>query len=118
VQYSQLGRDYLAEGLLPEAESQFQSALAADSGSAEAHAGLAQVREYSGDSEQARSEAAVSLQLHPSVEAWMVLARLDLAANKLPASADDVAHALLIEPGNFAAQAMRQALQQRGQIVP
>jgi hypothetical protein len=48
----------------------------------------------------------------------MVLARLDLAANKLPASADDVAHALLIEPGNFAAQAMRQALQQRGQIVP
>jgi len=118
VQYSQLGRDYLAEGLLPEAESQFQSALAADSGSAEAHAGLAQVREYSGDSEQARSEAAVSLQLHPSVEAWMVLARLDLAANKLPASADDVAHALLIEPGNFAAQAMRQALQQRGQIMP
>ena len=48
----------------------------------------------------------------------MVLARLDLAANLLPASADDVAHALLIEPSNFAALAMRQALRQRGQTVP
>ena len=118
AQYSQLGRDYLAEGLMPEAENQFQWALAADPGSAEAHAGLAQVREYSGDQTQARSEASNSLRLQPNVAAWMVLARLDLAANQLPASADDVAHALLIEPGNFAAQAMRQALQQRGQILP
>jgi len=118
AQYSQLGRDYLAEGLMPEAENQFQWALAADPRSAEAHAGLAQVREYSGDPAQARAQAATSLRLQPNVAAWMVLARLDLAANQLPASADDVAHALLIEPGNFAAQAMRQALQQRGQTLP
>ena len=118
TQYVQLGRDYLAQGLLPEAESQFESALAADPNSAEAHAGLAQVREYSGDTTQARSEAGVSLHLHSNVDAWMVLARLDLAANLLPASADDVAHALLIEPSNFAALAMRQALRQRGQTVP
>jgi tetratricopeptide (TPR) repeat protein len=118
AQYNQIGRDYLAQGLVPEAENQFQSALAADPNSAEAHAGLAQVREFSGDIAQARSEAAASLQLQPNVAAWMVLARMDLAANLLPASADDVAHALLIEPTNFAALAMRQVLRQRGQTVP
>jgi tetratricopeptide (TPR) repeat protein len=118
AQYNQIGRDYLAEGLVPEAENQFQSALTADPNSAEAHAGLAQVREYSGDTAQARSEAAASLQLQPNVAAWMVLARMDLAANLLPASADDVAHALLLEPTNFAALAMRQVLRQRGQTVP
>ena len=95
-----------------------ESKAGLDPNSAEAHAGLAQVREYSGDTTQARSEAGVSLHLHSNVDAWMVLARLDLAANLLPASADDVAHALLIEPSNFAALAMRQALRQRGQTVP
>jgi tetratricopeptide (TPR) repeat protein len=118
VQYCQIGRDYLAQGLLPEAESQFQSAMDTDPNSAEAHAGLAQVREYSGDPQRARLEAAASLKLRANVAAWMVLARLDLAANQLPASADDVAHALLIEPTNYAALAMRQALQQRGQPLP
>ena len=118
AQYSQVGRDYLAQGLVPEAESQFQAALAADPNSAEAHAGLAQVREVSGDAAQARSEAATSLKLQPNVAAWMVLARIDLAANLLPASADDVSHALLIEPTNFAAIAFRQVLRQRGQNVP
>ena len=118
VQYCQIGRDYLAQGLLPEAESQFQSAMEADPNSAEAHAGLAQVREYSGDPQHARTEAAASLKLHGNVAAWMVLARLDLAANQLPASADDVAHALLLEPTNFAALAMRDALKQRGQPLP
>jgi len=118
VQYCQLGRDYLAQGLLPEAESQFQSAMDTDPNSAEAHAGLAQVREYSGDPQRARLEATASLKLRANVAAWMVLARLDLASNQLPASADDVAHALLIEPTNYAALAMRQALQQRGQPLP
>jgi tetratricopeptide (TPR) repeat protein len=118
TQYALIGRDYLVQGLLPEAESQFQSALVADPNSADAHAGLAQVREYSGDTAQARTEAAASIKLRPNVDAWMVLARLDLAANLLPASSDDVAHALLIEPTNFAALAMRQALRQRGQQVP
>ena len=118
AQYDQIGRDYLTQGLVPEAENQFQSALTADPNSADAHAGLAQVREYSGDTAQARSEAAASLKLQPNVAAWMVLARIDLADNLLPASADDVMHALLIEPTNFAALAMRQVLRQRGQNVP
>ena len=35
----ELGRDYLAQGLIPEAEQEFQAAIAADPSSAEAHAG-------------------------------------------------------------------------------
>lgn len=117
VEYTQLGREYLAEGLLPEAETQFKSALAADPNSAEAHAGMAQLREASGDRDRARDEAMKSLIMRPNAPALLVLARLDLAANQLPASAEDLSRALKLEPANAAAIALRMALQQRGQTV-
>jgi tetratricopeptide (TPR) repeat protein len=115
TQYTQLGSGYLAQGLLPEAEVQFQSALAADPNSAAAHAGLAQVREASGSPVEARDEAKTSLILKPSAAAYLVLARLDLADKNLAASADDVAHALALEPTNSAALALRASLQKRAQ---
>ncbi len=117
-EYTQLGDGYLAQGLLPEAEVQFQSALAADPNSAEAHAGLAQIREASGSAPQARDEARTSLILKPNVPAYLVLARLDLADNQLAASAEDLSHALRLEPNSSAALGLKSALQQRGQSVP
>jgi tetratricopeptide (TPR) repeat protein len=77
AQYAQLGREYLAEGLLPEAESQFHAAIEADPRSSEAHAGLAQIRDTSGDATQARNEANTSNGIKPNAAAYMVLARLD-----------------------------------------
>lgn len=118
AEYASLGNDYLAQGLLPEAEQQFQFALTADSQSAAAHAGLAQIRERSGDATDARAEAERSLNLQPNVPAFLVLARLDLAQNQLPACADEVSRALRLDPSNSAAIAMRQNLLQRGQRVP
>ncbi|HSY68310.1 MAG TPA: tetratricopeptide repeat protein [Edaphobacter sp.] len=118
VQYTQLGRDYLAEGLVPEAEQEFQAAIAADSSSAAAHAGLAQVRERSGNPADARAEAQTSLKLHPNVPAYLVLARLDLQANEMTSSASNVSKALQLEPKDSAALGMRQALQARGQSPP
>ena len=117
TQYTQLGRDYLAQGLLPEAEGEFQSALSADPNSADAHAGLAQVREASNNPTQARDEALASLKLHPNANAWLILARLDLAENQLPIAAGEVSHALQLEPSNSAALALRQNLVSRGQPV-
>jgi tetratricopeptide (TPR) repeat protein len=117
TEYTTLGRDYLAQGLLPQAEQQFQSALAADSNSAAAHAGLAEVRERSGNAKDARAEAQHSINLQPNVAALLVLARLDITQNQLPAAAEDVSRALHVEPANSAALAMRQTLQQRGQSV-
>ena len=118
AEYTKLGNGYLAQGLMPEAEQEFQSALTADSNNAAAHAGIAQVRERTGSAEEARSEAHASLKIAPSVDAYLVLARLDLAANQLPASAGDVANALKIEPANAAALGMKQTLALRGQSVP
>ena len=118
AQYTQLGHDYLNEGLIPEAEQEFQAAIAADASSADAHAGLAQVREHSGSAAEARAEAQASLNLHPNVAAYLVLARLDLQANEMAASASNVSKALQLEPKDTAAQGMRQALQARGQSLP
>jgi tetratricopeptide (TPR) repeat protein len=117
AEYTQLGREYFNEGLLPEAERQFQSAIEADARSSDAHAGLAQIRDASGDANEARNQANLSNQLKPNATAYMVLARLDLAANQLQNCANDVAAAIRIEPGNTAAAAMRVVLQQRGQAV-
>ena len=117
-QYTQLGQDYLAEGLIPEAEQEFQAAIAADSNNSGAHAGLAQVRERSSNIDDARREAAISIKLHPNVVAYLVLARIELQAKHIPESAAAVSSALRLEPGSTAAQGMRQALQARGQSVP
>ncbi len=118
AQYTQLGLDYIAQGLIPEAEQQFQAALAADPSSAAAHAGLAQVREQSGNPAEARTEAQASLKLHPNAAAYLVIARLELQANQTAASAAAVSSALKLEPNNTAAQGMKQALQARGQSLP
>jgi tetratricopeptide (TPR) repeat protein len=118
AQYTQLGHDYLGEGLVPEAEQEFQAAIAADASSADAHAGLAQVREHSGSAAEARAEAEKSLNLHPNITAYLVLARLDLQANNTAASAVNVSKALQLDPKDSSAQGMRQALQARGQSLP
>ncbi len=118
TQYAQLGQEYLAQGLIPEAEQEFHTALSADPKSAAAHAGLAMVREHSGANDEARAEAQSSLKLAPNVSAYLVLARLDLQAGVLAASAADVASALRLEPANSAALGMKTALASRGQVLP
>ncbi len=118
VEYAKLGNEYLAQGLMPEAEQEFHSALAADPTNAIAHAGIAEVRERTGSADDARTEAQASLKLAPNAPAYLVLARLELAANQLSASASDVAGALRLEPANSAALGMKTALAARGQSVP
>ena len=116
-EYTQLGRDYLSQGLLPEAEEEFNAAIQVDPSTAQGHAGLAQVREQSGDAAEARNEAQASIKLSPNVNAYLVLARLDLQQNDLAASAADVRNALRLEPSNPAAAGMRSALLARGQSL-
>lgn len=118
AQYAQQGRDYLGLGLLPDAEKEFQTAITADPSSSMGHAGLAQIREQSGHPAEARKEAEISLRLRPNVAAYLILARIELAANQLAASASDVGNALRLEPKNSAALGMKQALQSRGQSLP
>ena len=115
IEYTQIGRDYMTQGMLPQAEQQFNAAVTADPRNAAAHLGLAEVREQSGSVDEAHAEALQSVKLAPSVNAWLVLARVDLAKNNLPAANAEVRQALQLEPANAAALAVRRSLEARGQ---
>jgi tetratricopeptide (TPR) repeat protein/TolB-like protein len=118
TEYIQLGRDYIAQGLLPEAETQLQAALETDPNSADAHAALAQLRIAAKDPAAARHEARTSIIFKPNVPALLILAQLDIADNQLPAAAQDISQALHLEPTNPQAIALKLSLQQRGQTIP
>ena len=111
------GNQFLNRGLILEAEREYQAAVQADPSSALAHAGVAEVREHSEDPKAARAEAQQSLSLTPNVQAYLVLARMDLQSNQLSAAAIEVSAALRIEPANANARGMKQAVEARGQQV-
>jgi tetratricopeptide (TPR) repeat protein len=112
------GMRFFNQGLILEAEREFQSALTAESDNADARAGLALVREHEGDIKEARVQATESLKTKPNVAAYLVLGRLDLQANQKPAAAADVSGALKLEPQNAAARSLKQQIESKGQSVP
>ncbi|MGD0911868.1 MAG: tetratricopeptide repeat protein [Terracidiphilus sp.] len=100
---------YLHRGLLLEAERLYQSAVSLDSTAAEAHVGLAEVRERVGDDDAARKEAQTALELAPSSDAYLVLGRLDLEENHLADAKSEAGNALKLSPASpAAAELMRQ----------
>ena len=109
-------REYLSRGLLLESERLYQSAVAADAGEEDAHAGLAEVRERTGDTAGARKEAKAALDLKPSAAAYLVLARLDFAASHLGEARQEASDALKLNPNSQAAQELlRQVAAKEGQ---
>jgi tetratricopeptide (TPR) repeat protein len=109
-------REYLSRGLLLESERLYQSAVAADSQVEDAHAGLAEVRERTGDTTGARKEARAALELKPSASAYLVLARLDFAASHLADADHEASEALKLSPNSPAAQELlRQVAAKEGQ---
>jgi tetratricopeptide (TPR) repeat protein len=115
---TEAGMRFFNEGLILEAEREFQSALETQSDNADAHAGLALVREHEGDAKEARAQATESLKTQPNINAYLVLARLDLQANQKPAAAADVSSALKLEPQNSVARGIKQQIESKGQPVP
>jgi tetratricopeptide (TPR) repeat protein/TolB-like protein len=106
-------KDYLDKGLLLEAERLYQTALASDDRVPAVHAGLAEVRERTGDKTDARKEARTSLEILPTVEAYLVMGRLDLAAGHMVEARYDVVEALKIQPGNKAVKELQQQVEAR-----
>ena len=49
----------------------------------------------------------MSLKLQPTADAYLVMARLDLAENKSASAAQNVDHALALDPANAAAIALK-----------
>jgi tetratricopeptide (TPR) repeat protein len=97
-------KGYLDRGLLLEAERLYQDAVAADAKSAQAHAGLAEVRERTGETDAARKEAHESLELAPSADAYVVLAQADFAAGSLSEADSEAENAIKLDPANRRAQ--------------
>jgi tetratricopeptide (TPR) repeat protein len=106
--------DYLDRGLLLEAERLYQTAVTADPKLSAAHAGLAEIRERTGDTQAARKEAVKSLELLPSVDAYLVLVRLDLAANHLYEAKQNAEAALEIDPQSKPALELRREIAVKG----
>jgi tetratricopeptide (TPR) repeat protein/TolB-like protein len=113
-QLSIQAKEYLSHGLLLEAERLYQTAVAADGKSAAAHAGLAEIRERTGDAQAARKEAVRSLELMPSVDAYLVLGRLNLATNHLEEARLNAEAALEIDPKSDAAMELRRQIAVKG----
>lgn len=104
-------RDYLDKGLLVQAGRLYRAALDIDPKSASAHAGLAQVDERSGNAEAAHTEAVASLELMPSVEAYLVLIRQQIAAHRFYEAQQNLTAALRIDPSNQTALDLRKQIQ-------
>lgn len=108
--HTQRGGQLLEQGLWLEAEREFREAIALDPTGAQAHAGLARFFEATRDYPAARAEARTALRLQPSVEAFLLLARLDLRDNNPQAAQENVNRALVLDPANPDAQALRRAV--------
>jgi len=108
--HTQRGGQLLEQGLLLEAEREFREAIGLDPTNAAAHAGLARFLDATRNYNAARAEARTSLRLQPSVEAFLLLARLDLRDNNPQAAQESVNRALVLEPANPEAQALRRAI--------
>ena len=106
----QRGEELLNDGVVSEAEKQFREAIILDPTNAGAHAGLARVLEFNQDLAGARKEAAASLRLKPLPEAYLVLARLDMAEHNSARAEQNVDQALALDPGNAIAAAMKRDL--------
>jgi tetratricopeptide (TPR) repeat protein len=113
LKLSAQAKGYLDRGLLLEAERLYQSAIAADGKVAEAHVGLAMVRERAGNAADARTEARAAVELAPSPDAYLVLCRLDMAENHLTEARDDAGNALKLDPASQTAQELLRQVQTR-----
>jgi len=106
----ELGKELLAHGFTAEAEAEFQHAAIVDPSSPMPLVALADVYDARGDSAQARAEAEASLRVHESVDAYLILARLDLREDRTDAAAKTVDRVLQLEPRNAAAQDLKRTL--------
>ena len=119
-QYSFTPLDKLTPVMSREEILQFRDAIAHDPSLPESHTGLAQSLETWSASapsaslvEGARAEAHTSIRLKPTVDAYLVLARLDMRENKLDTASASVSEALALEPKHDGALAIKRAIDAR-----
>jgi len=103
-------REFLANGTIGEAESQFREAISEEPDNAAALAGLAHVLLLQNKFPEARRQAAAALALEPLAEAYLVLARTNLHDHDTAAARVNLQAALALEPASPDAQALAKEL--------
>jgi tetratricopeptide (TPR) repeat protein len=106
----ELGNELLAHGFTSEAEAEFRHAATVDPTSAAPLAALAELYVSRGDLREARAEAEASLRVHESVDAYLMLTRLDIQENRVDAATQSINRVLELEPGNQAALDLKRTL--------
>jgi Tfp pilus assembly protein PilF/TolB-like protein len=106
----QSGMEMLADGRLESAETAFREAILLDPTQVGAHIGLAEVLETRNELPEARAEANAANRLKVSIEAFLVLARIDLKQKRYEAAGDNLERALKMDPGNAEAAELRRQL--------
>ena len=104
-------REFLANGAVAEAESQFRSALAEEPENPSALAGLAHVLLLENNFPEARRQASAALAFEPIAEAYLVLARTNLHDRDTAAARVNLQAALALEPASKDARALAEELQ-------
>jgi tetratricopeptide (TPR) repeat protein len=105
------GRQELSAGRVDAAESEFRAALAADTGSASAHNGLAEVYRRRGKLDDSAKELEVSLGIRDSAVVRTTLARVYLEQKKLDLARTEVERALKLAPKYSDAKELLEHLQ-------
>jgi tetratricopeptide (TPR) repeat protein len=105
-----LGKELLVHGFSSEAEEQFKHAATLDPLSPAPLIALAEDYEARGDDARSRAQLEAALRLRESVEAYLLLVRLDLKENRTEAAEKDINRLLQIEPLNSAVQDLKRNL--------
>jgi tetratricopeptide (TPR) repeat protein len=104
-------RELLANGAASEAESQFRESLNREPRNPAALAGLAHALLLENKFTEAHRQADAALNLQPSVEAYLVIARANLHDHDRAAAAQNLQKALALEPTSEDAKALAQEIQ-------
>lgn len=104
-------RELLANGAASEAESQFRESLVQQPANAVALAGLSHALLLENKFAEARRQAAASLNLRPTAEAYLVVARAELHDQNRAAAQQNLQKALALEPISEEAKAVQQEIE-------
>ena len=114
------GRDLLNQGFTSQAEKQFREALQYDARAHPRHAGSGAIALESSDpSQRPPVKREASLNLQPSAEAYLVLARLALAEERYVRGRRGMpTPRCTLEPSNSAAQALQRSIESKTSEAP
>jgi len=109
--HAQRGQQLLSQGQLDEASREFHEAVQRDYNNAEGHVGLARVALLRDQKYTARNEARLSLRIHRSADALLILAQLDAEEGHVTNAERELQEASTMEPANPAVSEVQQLLE-------